>query len=565
MWPQYPHYKQTEAYLNYKQDPEEATNNVETADQKNVDVESSGDWSHKEGSNSFADDDDLESSPVLSAVPELVCRLCSSSHPGCTSLLSPTLQPMIACLPVHISPSDPSSLPPLVCPGCLAKLENCHHFFCQVYNSHIKLLGEQSVHSFFKQDMSVITGQDAVKEEPEEICEQKLLEADDRIAGINKNHHEVGKHWMLQNETENENEKMQKKVKIKNVNGSHEKSVKKSGFKLRLLSLPSLTTCTKCGAESTTHLANLEHWRLTHTEDDVVYSCREAQVDSCMYSTKSLADMRDHLREHLFKQGKIGQCEICAKYFPKGHLKTHIKMVHEGVKSHECKTCQKSFKTRKMLQAHEMVHEPDDVRYQFSCHVCGRRFTQRGNLDTHLKNHLGVKPYKCDTCEKAFLTSSALKAHNLTHTGEKPFLCESCDAKFSSSSQLKNHVMVKHLNVHRYQCTYCPVKYNRLELLRNHEMSHTGETPFKCSVCGKGFRRKDKLKIHAVLHGSDEDRYRYPCEVCGKRFTQSNNLKTHMKSHHSDAPELPATPTQHYPMTPAAFASRMWPSGHLPH
>ena len=139
MWPQYPHYKQTEAYLNYKQDPEEATNNVETADQKNVHVESSGDWSrqtsieHKEGSKSFADDDVHESSPVLSAVPELVCRLCSSSQPGCTSLLTPILQPMIACLPVHISPSDPSSLPPLVCPGCLAKLENCHHFFCQVY------------------------------------------------------------------------------------------------------------------------------------------------------------------------------------------------------------------------------------------------------------------------------------------------------------------------------------------------------------------------------------------------------------------------------------------------
>jgi len=487
--------------------------------------------------------------------PAQVCRLCSSPLTGCTSLLSPSLQPMLACLPVQISPSDPLSLPALICPGCLVKLENCHQFFCQVYSSYTNLLGGQRVQSFFKQDMSVIMGQEIVKEEPEEVCEQKLLEADER-----KFEEPNFNHFMFEEEMPKA-----KKVNVKTKVDAKEKSVKKSGSKLRLLSLPSLTTCTMCGAESATHLANLEHWRQTHPSEDVVYSCKEEQAENCNYSTKSLAGMRDHLREHLFKQGKIGQCEICAKYFPKGHLKTHIKMVHEGMKTHECKTCQKSFKTNKMLQAHEMVHAPDDVRYQFSCHVCGRRFTQRGNLDTHLKNHLGVKPYKCDSCEKAFLTSSALKAHTLTHTGEKPYQCETCEAKFSSSSQLKNHVMVKHLNLHKYQCTYCPVKYNRLELLRNHEMSHTGETPFKCTVCGKGFRRKDKLRIHEVLHGSDEDKYRYPCEVCGKRFTQSNNLKTHMKSHHSDGLSIPEGPAQRYPIMPTAFPPSLWSSAHHTH
>ena len=52
-------------------------------------------------------------------------------------------------------------------------------------------------------------------------------------------------------------------------------------------------------------------------------------------------------------------------------------------------------------------------RYQFSCHLCGQKFTQRGGLDNHLMLHAGmmdardwsqiilnivagVKPYKCD-------------------------------------------------------------------------------------------------------------------------------------------------------------------------
>ena len=494
------------------------------------------------------------SSQILSVNSELICRLCGSQKSGCTSLLSASTKPMLACLPVNVSHDDPLDLPPHICPDCLLKMDDCHKFFCQIYSSYINLLGDQHrAESFFKQDM-VIAGQEKeiVKEEPpEEFCEQKLLEDDDESKAGDYVNHEI---------FETKVSKIRKNSVNKSKKVTGVKSDKKPSSKLRLLSLPSLTICSLCGAESVTHLANLEHWRHTHPLEDVIYSCKEEQADSCHHSTKSLAGMRDHLREHLFKLGKIGQCEICAKYFPKGHLKTHIKMVHEGVKTHECKTCQKSFKTKKMLQAHEMIHAPDDVRYQFSCHVCGRRFTQRGNLDTHLKNHLGVKPYKCDSCEKAFLTSSALKAHTLTHTGEKPFQCESCDARFSSSSQLKNHVMVKHLNLHRYQCTYCPVKYNRLELLRNHEMSHTGETPFKCPVCGKGFRRKDKLRIHEVLHGSDEDKYRYPCDVCGKRFTQSNNLKTHMKSHHNDNALAPSqSQTQNY-AAPPTFHPSIWPS-----
>jgi len=412
--------------------------------------------------------------------------------------------------------------------------------------------------NFFKQDMSFITGNEIVKEEPEEICEQKLEE---EAFSDEEETEEAGNHWMSENKTYINSALKNKNKFIKTETKPERKELKKmtGKAKLRVFSLPSLTTCSFCGAESSSHQTNLEHWRQTHSGEEVVYSCREVQADQCNYSTKDLAEMRDHLREHLFQQGKNGQCEICAKYFPKNRLKTHIKIVHEAVKNHECKTCQKSFKTSKMLQAHELVHAPDDVRYQFSCHVCGRRFTQRGNLDTHLKNHLGLKEYKCDSCGKDFITSSGLKSHMLTHTGEKPYKCESCDAKFTSSSQLKNHVMVKHLNVFRYQCTYCPVKYNRLELLKNHEMSHTGETPFKCTVCGKGFRRKDKLRIHEVLHGSDEDKYRYPCEVCGKRFTQSNNLKTHMKSHHSESSEPSVVARPSYTMASSSFLPHTWP------
>ena len=61
------------------------------------------------------------------------------------------------------------------------------------------------------------------------------------------------------------------------------------------------------------------------------------------------------------------------------------------------------------------------VIYYFSC-----RFTQRANLDAHLRVHSGYKPHTCDYCGKAFSQKGNMEEHRRVHTGEKPFVCELC-------------------------------------------------------------------------------------------------------------------------------------------
>ena len=37
------------------------------------------------------------------------------------------------------------------------------------------------------------------------------------------------------------------------------------------------------------------------------------------------------------------------------------------------------------------LHGPEDLKYTHVCDLCGRRFTQKANLEAHMRVHSGVK------------------------------------------------------------------------------------------------------------------------------------------------------------------------------
>ncbi|KAF5626820.1 uncharacterized protein FTJAE_9492 [Fusarium tjaetaba] len=63
-------------------------------------------------------------------------------------------------------------------------------------------------------------------------------------------------------------------------------------------------------------------------------------------------------------------------------------------------------------------------------------------------------------------------------------------------------------------CSYCHRTFHKTEHLLRHERSHTGEKPYRCDTCGRGYARSDVLLRHVrYFHPNSEQRERRRSDV----------------------------------------------------
>ncbi|TMW48310.1 hypothetical protein DOY81_006619 [Sarcophaga bullata] len=187
------------------------------------------------------------------------------------------------------------------------------------------------------------------------------------------------------------------------------------------------------------------------------------------------------------------------------------------------------------------LNSPEDVKIlvidnvkRFVCDQCPRSFKKHVRLVEHKRLHTGEKPFACDECGKQFRIRMRLNEHKLRHSKEKKFKCEICQLACCTKQDLNLH-MRHHTNDRRFQCTMCPKAFVRSSDLKIHVRVHTGEKPYVCDICHKCFRANQNLIVHKKSHMGEASKT-YKCEHCEKKFMRNIDRKVHMRSHTGEKP-----------------------------
>ena len=174
----------------------------------------------------------------------------------------------------------------------------------------------------------------------------------------------------------------------------------------------------------------------------------------------------------------------------------------------------------------DKVEEP-----KFMCTTCGKRLMTQKKLLAHEREHSGILD-TCDICGQRFAMANALAMHKaqmhkkVPYPGDEMHCCDKCGKQYGSKESLTNHI--QHVHGELMNCKVCDFSTRNRQVLSRHIETH-GEPKFKCSTCGKMFRKKNTLIAHELQHAGIVT---CNCSICGKGFTHTAALGQHRRLVH---------------------------------
>ena len=157
------------------------------------------------------------------------------------------------------------------------------------------------------------------------------------------------------------------------------------------------------------------------------------------------------------------------------------------------------------------------------CDECEMPLSSKRLLDIHkrAKHFENPDESKCDLCNNEFKTKPQLKKHRYEKHSESRFqklTCDRCNQTFSNIHTRINHTLRIHLKEKNESCDKCSYTGFSTDDVRLHNMNkHSDETPYKCLLCPRAFKRKAFLTAHLKDHSrSPMAKPDIHCKHCGK-------------------------------------------------
>ena len=122
----------------------------------------------------------------------------------------------------------------------------------------------------------------------------------------------------------------------------------------------------------------------------------------------------------------------------------------------------------------------------------------------HLADSTKDEKVRCDTCGNLIM-KYYIEEHQKRHITTIKRRSQKVTCDICGKEVVKNRFSTHHRShIERYPCRHCSKVFNRRENMLVHERIHTGEKPFVCDICGKGFRQKVELRLHGRKHEKED-------------------------------------------------------------
>ena len=151
-----------------------------------------------------------------------------------------------------------------------------------------------------------------------------------------------------------------------------------------------------------------------------------------------------------------------------------------------------------------------EVKETFLCTFCGKGFTKKANLESHITLHTGEKRYSCTQCDKKFRSHSVYQVTSL----KDKYLTVAKIVVFSepsSVSQGQKGVCV-HLLWKGIHAEISPSK--------THRHAHRGEKPHLPSK---------------IVWSCYKPPFPMIVQVCQKTFIEPGDVRKHMRTHSKES------------------------------
>lgn len=317
--------------------------------------------------------------------------------------------------------------------------------------------------------------------------------------------------------------------------------------------------CQECG-RAFTQLGNLQRHLNMHRGE------RPHKCQICDKGFADPATLRNHIRTHTGETPYV--CNVCKRAFSQiGNLKRHMSK-HLALKPHGCPDCGKGFAHESTLRNHRRIHTGEQpfkcticsrafsqignlkrhmakhaLQQDFQCGQCSKNFNTSQELIQHecvcsenshmlvseeenvtelpIPCHMITQWPKCTSQSQKLLKKLAMEENNeinseknYEHSYSLNKNCDSssnnyvADAKISNSNETSSNSSSKDGAISRkwriFPCPVCGKVYTWQYDLRIHYRIHSGEKPYKCELCGKGFAQSGAVKTHKARHHQDE-------------------------------------------------------------